>query len=163
MDDTKLKSKLIVKLLCTYIGFIIINLYADLRQDMDIFLCDYPDIFLGSLMISLTKWIFPAAFVLFGLLGRKSLELFREERQQFKEGYGKYLYILAFQCVFSLIYFYIIWHIMFYTPSYPSSLDQDLFMKAFLGYCGITFATLGILTSDELKEMIEEKARRLFT
>jgi hypothetical protein len=144
---------IIVKLICIYIGFLIVNFYADSRYDMESFLLDYPDFFLGDLMAKMIEWIFPAAFIIFGLFARESLDLILKEN--IKKSYIKLFYILGIQIVLSFIFFYIIWTLMFHIPKYPSPLDQSLFMGAFAGYCAMIFFTAGILASDELKKIIE--------
>jgi len=132
------RSKLVAKSIITLASFMIINLYANLRYDMDSFLDDYPDSVLGKIIVRYAIClIFPIVFVGIGLIAESSLKR------------------LSAQFVASVIFFYILWIIMFNTPGYPSPLDQNLFMESFWWYCATTFLTMGLLTSDDFKQRVE--------
>jgi hypothetical protein len=132
------RSKLVAKSIITLASFMIINFYANLRYDMDSFLNDYPDSVLGKIVVNYAIClIFPIVFVGIGLAVKSSLKR------------------LSAQFVVSVIFFYILWIVMFNIPGYPSPLDQNLFMESFFGYCVTTFLTMGLLTSDDLKQRFE--------
>jgi hypothetical protein len=45
---------------------------------------------------------------------------------------------------------------MVYTPGYPSIIDQSQIRSAFVGYCISVLITVGLLGSDELKDIIQQ-------
>lgn len=142
---------LITKIIFMLLIFFMVNLYANYKYDLENFLSDFPKFFLiASNLLWTVNWIYPIAIVALGLL----IERFSRGRGVDEGSLGERFAVILGQSLFSIFFFYILWYIMFNIPGYPSPVDQSLVMGAFFSFCVFTFITIVILSSDDVKNLI---------
>jgi len=155
--ESSFAGELIAKVLFSLIAFSIINYYASYRFDLESFFSDFPGFSnIYNLMQGAIFWLYPLIFVAVGLAIKYFLKINKFEKILVLE---EKIVVLLGQIVVSLCFFYIAWYIMFNIPGYPSPVDQGQIMNAFFWYCVTAFFTLGILSSDEFKYLINHIIR----
>jgi hypothetical protein len=134
------------------VSFSVINyLYSKHIYDLNNFLRDHPSFPMAFIPNFVIPFIYPIVFL---------IPVFIYEELKIKhpkyQHYHRREMILFGQLVISILFFGFLYYMMIYTPGYPSMIDRNQIISAFVGYSLSVFITMGILGSDELKDIIQQ-------
>lgn len=147
------QAKLLIKPIYLLVGFLVVNLYSNQTYNLTNFLKDHPSFPMGFIPDFVIPYIYPIIFSLPAIIYG---ELKLANNAAFK-GYDRRILVVLGQFVFSICFLSFLWFLMVNTPGYSSQIDKSQINEAFQGYCISVFIVMGLLGSDEVKDLIKEK------
>lgn len=149
------RRKLMMRTSYLIVSFLILNyLYSNQVYNLNNFLRDHPSFPMGFIPTFIIPVIYPIIFSLPAII--------HEELQiNGNDPFNKYIkdsriMILLGQIIFSICFLGFLWYLMVNTPGYATTIDNSQISDAFRGYCIAMFIVLGLLGSDELKDLVKQ-------